>query len=167
MMRTICLDETSIREDITNIILKYTLFRNRMNDLQYLEANDKIIIWENKIYKEQMPALLQPITRPLFGQNRHTIKLYFDSEFKDFKCILNNISKLYTIVPETHKHYLQLNDIRDKIIKFIELILPGILIIKTVYENSPPNINSTLDPIIYHLQQFIKKYRNNNKKKRN
>ena len=40
-MKTICLDETSIMEDITNIILKYTLFRNRMNELQNLEDDKR------------------------------------------------------------------------------------------------------------------------------
>ena len=167
MMKTICLDETSIMEDITNIILKYTLFRNRMNELQNLEDDDKIIIWENKIYKEQMPSILQPITRPILGQNRHTIKIYLHNEFQEFINLLNNITNLYFIVPDSHKYYLQLNDIRDKIIILIELILPGIKIIKNVYEKSPPNINSVLDPILYQLQKFINKYRNNSEKKNN
>lgn len=164
MMKTICIDNRNIMEDITNIVLNFTLFKNRMNDLQFLEEYDKIIIWENKIYKESMPTILQPITRPLFGQNRHTIKIYLYNEFTEFTKLLNNISNLYSIIPETHKLYLQLNDARDRIINFIKLILPGVLIIKNVYENSPPNINSTLDPIIYHLRNFINKYKNKKKK---
>ena len=167
MMKTICLDETNIMEELTTIILNYTLFKNRMNDLQYLEPNDKIIIWENKIYKEKMPSMLQPLTRLILGQNRHTIKMYLNKEFDDFLKVLNCITNLYSIIPETNRHYLQLNDIRDRVINFINLILPGILIIRSVYKNSPPNINSTLNPIIYHLQQFIKKYRNNDIKKKN
>ncbi len=164
MMKTICIDDSNIMEDITDTVLNFTLFKNRMNDLQFLEENDKIIIWENKIYKESMPTILQPITRTLLGQNRHTIKIYLHNEFNEFTNLLNKISNLYSIIPETHKLYLQLNDIRDRIINFITLILPGVLIIKNVYEYSPPNINSTLDPIIYHLRNFIKKYSNNKKK---
>lgn len=164
MMKTICIDDSNIMEDITNIVLNFTLFKNRMNDLQFLEKDDKIIIWENKIYKESMPTILQPITRPLFGQNRHTIKIYLHNEFTEFIKLLHKISNLYSIIPETYKLFLQLNDVRDRIIKFIELISPGLLIIKNVYESSPPNINATLDPILYHLRNFIDKYRNKKKK---
>ena len=53
MMKTICIDDSNIMEDITDTVLNFTLFKNRMNDLQFLEENDKIIIWENKIYKNQ------------------------------------------------------------------------------------------------------------------
>ena len=167
MMTTILIDENDINKQLSHNILEYTFIKNKLIELKTIKPNDKIIIWDNKIYREDMYELIQPITRYIFGQSRYNIECYLSNEFSKYQEILDSLTELSQLVPSHHKKYHILQDIIKKNVLLIELILPGILNIKQYYEKYPPNINISLNPIIYNLRVFKNRFPITNIRKKN
>ena len=159
MMSTIIIDHSNIESELSSIILEMTFFKNKVINLNTISENDKILIWENKIYKDTDYLFIQPLTRFILGQGRFTIQTYLDTEFKQYFVLLNKLSNIYHILPNNDKNYLLLiNNIKINVY-FIISILPGITNIRNYYYTSPPDINLILNPIIYTLTDFKNKYK--------
>lgn len=159
MMSTIIIDHSNIESELSSIILEMTFFKNKVINLNTISENDKILIWENKIYKDTDYLFIQPLTRFILGQSRFTIQTYLDNEFKQYFVILNKLSNIYHILPNNDKNYLLLiNNIKINVY-FIMSILPGIINIRNYYYTNPPDINLILNPIIYTLTDFKNKYK--------
>ena len=158
-MSTIIIDDSNIESELSSIILEMTFFKNKVINLKSISENDKILIWENKVYKDTDYTFLQPITRYILGQSRFTIQSYLDREFKYYFILLNKLNNIYTILPNNDKNYtLLINNIKMNTY-FIISILPGINNIKKYYDTYPPNINLILNPIIYTLSNFKNKFK--------
>ena len=156
-MSTIIIDNSNIESELSSIILETTFFKNKVINLNTILENEKILIWENKIYKDTDYSFFQPITRFFLGQSRFTIQTYFDSEFKPYFILLNKLSNMLNMLPSNDKHYLLLvNNIKINVYLIIS-ILPGIIHIRNYYHNNPPDINLILNPIIYTLTEFKNK----------
>ena len=164
-MHSVILNSSIIEVDITDLLLEYTFYKNKFKELQYLTKGDQLCIWDYKIYIDDQPEWLRPITRRMFGQNRYIIQDYMSKEMKvGYIALLDKIQKYEKIVPKTHAKYSTIKDLIDKNMQFINNILPGILLLKSYYEEYPPNINISLNPIIYSFTQFKNKYHNLEKK---
>ena len=104
-MSTIIIDDSNIESELSSIILEMTFFKNKVINLKSISENDKILIWENKVYKDTDYTFLQPITRYILGQSRFTIQSYLDREFKYYFILLNKLNNIYTILPNNDKNY--------------------------------------------------------------
>jgi hypothetical protein len=165
MMHSVILNSSIIEIDLTELLLEYTFYKNKFIELRYMTKGDQLCIWDYKIYIDDKPEWLRPITRPMFGQSRYIIQDYMSKEMKlGYIALLDKIQKYEKIVPKTHVKYLSIKDMIDKNIQFINSILPGIVLLKSYYEEYPPNINISLNPIIYSFTQFKNKYDNLEKK---
>lgn len=165
MMSTIILENSFIEYDLTDCLLQFIFYKNRFNDLQFFKENDKIMIWDNKIYIDNYDWYYQPIIRFITGQSRITIQTYISKEFNAYiSNILNVINKIKTYLPKTHDKYNSLNELLDRNIIFILKILPGLKLLRKSYVDNPPDINISLNPIIYKLTQFLNKHNNPDKK---
>ena len=58
---------------------------------------NKIIIWDNKIYIDEIPSIIQPFTRYITGQSRYNIQLFLHEQFKEYSIILKNRKMLQSI----------------------------------------------------------------------
>ena len=165
MMHSIILNSSIIELDLTELLLEYTFYKNKFWELQYITKGDQLCIWDYKIYIDDKPGWVRPIIRTLCGQNRYIIQDYMSKEMRDgYIPLLGKIQKCVQVLPKTHAKYTIIKDLIDKNMQFINSILPGILLLKSYYEEYPPNINISLNPIIYSLTQFQKKYNNLEKK---
>ena len=147
--------------NLTELLLDFTFIKNRVIELKTLQGDDKIIIWDNKIYRDDTPLILQPFTRYLTGQSRYNIQMFLHEQFKEYSAILNKIEKCCKALPKTHPKYQLLWQLVTTNIKFIEHILPGLYHIKKYYHDNPPNIDIALLPIIYNLTLFKNKHQKN------
>jgi len=164
-MSTIILENSFIEYDLTECLLQFIFYKNRFNDLQYFKENDKIMIWDNKIYIDNYEWYYQPFIRFITGQSRITIQTYMGNEFNAYITnILNIITKIKAYLPKTHDKYSLLNDLLNRNIALITKILPGLKLLRKSYEENPPDINISLNPIIYKLTQFLNKHNNQKKK---
>jgi len=165
MMHTVILESSLIEFDLTEMLLEYTFYKNKFWEIQFITEGDQLCIWDYKIYIDDKPGWLRPITRAFFGQNRYIIQDYVSKEMSDgYIPLLDKMQKCENMLPKTHVKYIIVKDLIDRNIEFINLILPGILLLKSYYEEFPPNINISLNPIIYSLAQFKNKYNNYEKK---
>lgn len=164
-MHSVILNSSIIELDITELLLEYTFYKNKFRELQYLTTGDQLCIWDNKIYIDDKPEWLRPFTRAVFGQNRYIIQEYMSIEMGNgYIPLLDKIQKYITVVPNTHAKYAILKQCIDQNVRFINSILPGIELLKIYYETYPPNINISLNPIIYRFTQFKNRYDNFEKK---
>lgn len=164
-MHSVILNSSIIEINITDLLLEYTFYKNKFRELQYLTKGDQLCIWDYKIYIDDNPDWLRPITRQLFGQTRYLIQDYASKEINaGYVILLHKIKKYEKIIPNTHAKYAIIKDLIDKNLRFINSILPGILLLKSYYEEFPPNINISLNPAIYNLTQFKNQYDNLEKK---
>ena len=160
-MSTIILESSMIECNLTELLLDFTFIKNRLIELSHIKDEDKIIIWDNKIYRDDTPILLQPFTRYITGQSRCNIQLFLHEQFKEYATILNKIEKCSKVLPEKHPKYKLLWQLVETNIHFIDKILPGLYHIKKYYHNNPPNIDIALLPIIYNLTLFKNKHLKN------
>ena len=105
MMSTIILESSMIECNLTELLLDFTFIKNRLIELSNIKENDKIIIWDNKIYRDDTPLILQPFTRYLTGQSRYNIQMFLHEQFKEYSAILNKIEKCCKALPKTHPKY--------------------------------------------------------------
>ena len=89
MMSTIILESSMIECNLTELLLDFTFIKNRLIVLSQVKDNDKIIIWDNKIYIDETPIVLQPFTRYITGQSRYNIQLFLHNQFKEYSAILS------------------------------------------------------------------------------
>ena len=158
MMSTIILESSMIECNLTELLLDFTFIKNRLIELSHVKDNDKIIIWDNKIYLDETPILIQPFTRYITGQSRYYIQLFLHNQFKEYSAILSKIEKCCKVLPEKHPKYQLLWQLVETNIFFINKILPGLYHIKKYYHDNPPNIDIALLPIIYNLTLFKNKH---------
>ena len=158
MMSTIILENSMIECNLTELLLDFTFIKNRLIELSNIKENDKIIIWDNKIYLDEIPTVIQFITRYITGQSRYNIQLFLHNQFKEYSVILNKIEKCCKVLPETHPKYQLLWQLVFTNINFINKILPGLYHIKKYYHDNPPNIDIALLPIIYNITLFKNKH---------
>ena len=157
-MSTILLESSIIECNLTEILLEFIFIKNKLWELRNIQEEDKLTIWDNKLYIESMPYYIQPITRLLTGQNRYYIQEYLHREFKEYNKILDKIDSCLKVIPQKHAKYQLLKQLLDKNLFFIKNILPGLYLIKKSYEKNPPNINTYINPIIYRLTLFKNRY---------
>tara|TARA_A100001015_G_scaffold23722_1_gene26827 strand:- start:7029 stop:7523 length:495 start_codon:yes stop_codon:yes gene_type:complete len=158
MMSTIILENSMIECNLTELLLDFTFIKNRLIELSKIKADDKIYIWDNKIYLDETPSLIQPIARFITGQSRYNIQLFLHNQFKEYSAILNKIEKCCKVLPEEHPKYKLLWQLVKTNLFFIDKILPGLYHIKKYYHDNPPNIDIALHPIIYNLTLFKNKH---------
>ena len=160
-MSTIILESSMIECNLTELLLDFTFIKNRLIELSNIKENDKIIIWDNKIYLDEIPTVIQFITRYITGQSRYNIQLFLHNQFKEYSGILSKIEKCCKVLPKTHPKYQLLWQLVTTNIHFIDKILPGLYHIKKYYHDNPPNIDIALLPIIYNLTLFKNKHLKN------
>ena len=164
-MHSVILNSSIIEVDITDILLEFTFYKNKFRELQYLTKGDQVCIWDNKIYIDDKNEWVRPITRALFGKNRYIIQENMSIEMGNgYIPLLDKIQKYITIIPNTHVKYAIIKKFIDNNLHFINSILPGIELLKAYYESYPPNINISLNPIIYRFTQFKTRFDNFEKK---
>ena len=166
-MHSVILNSSLTEIDITNLLLEYTFYKNKFRELKHLTKGDQLCIWDYKIYIDDTPEWLRPITRTVFGQTRYIIQDYVSTEIKDgYIPLLYKIQKYENVLPKTHAKYTTIKKLIGLNMQLVNSILPGILLLKSYYEEYPPNINISLNPIIYNFTQFKNKYDNLEKKNR-
>ena len=157
-MSTIILESSMIECNLTELLLDFTFIKNRLIELSDIKGDDKITIWDNKIYRDLTPGILQPFTRYITGQSRYNIQLFLHNQFKEYSAVLSKIERCCKVLPEKHPKYKLLWHLVSTNIHFIDKILPGLYHIKKYYHDNPPNIDIALLPIIYNLTLFKNKH---------
>ncbi len=95
-------------EEIDSLI---SIYEDKFNALtNYIEGN-KLSIYNNKLYLDQAPLLLQPIVRYYYGQDRYSLNNYLEDNFKDYYVLFNYIFDSYK--------YSYTCELKERIIKLL------------------------------------------------
>ena len=71
------------------------IFKEKFDALiGYVEGN-KISIYENKLYNDKAPGILQPIIRNYYNQNRYHLKKFLEINFQDYNTFLIYLFNVY------------------------------------------------------------------------
>ena len=133
---------------------QFTIQKNKINVFIYLQKNDKLM--ENKIEKNlyrEPPGYFQSWKRWWYGEDKFTTFHHLDGYFSEFM-------KFLDLVVSSAKANLSLEIIQlgKDIADYINIIIPGIHILKTTYPHYE-ELHCKIDSIIITMIDFKKDFR--------
>lgn len=89
-----------------------SIYEDKFNALtNYIEGN-KLSIYDDKLYLDQAPLLLQPLIRSYYNQDRYSLNKYLEDNFKDYFILFYYILDAY--------QFSYTYDLKERIIKLLQ-----------------------------------------------
>lgn len=155
------LSSEGMEYDVSDIKKHSDEFKSKFSVLENVSESSKISIWSNKIYLDGSIYGTQWIVRKITGQGRNTVKEYLNNEFSDYVKLLRMMIAAEGTIRYSDERYKELLGVMNENKEFIELIKPGLINTKNMYnEDSALMLSDIIDNIISNLDSYVKQFDN-------
>ena len=153
------LSSEGMEYDVGDIKKHSDEFKNKFSVLENISESSKISIWSNKICLDGSIYGTQWFVRKITGQGRNTVKEYLNKEFSDYVKLLRMMIAAEGTIRYSDKKYKELLGVMNENKELIELIKPGLINTKNMYnEDSTLMLSDIIDNIISNLDSYINQF---------
>ena len=147
-MYSLNLTPSLIGFDINDIEINSNSFYEKFRELENIEEEDKIAIWDNKIYRENV-YYGQSLWRKIVRQSRIFTKEFIIKEFNDYTKLLDMMRQAEIQIPMNDKRYFELLSIMRNNNNLIKKIKRGLINTKNLYKDDEiNNLNEIINKIL-------------------
>ena len=153
------LSSEGMEYDVGDIKKHSDEFKSKFSVLENISESSKISIWSNKICLDGSIYGTQWFVRKITGQGRNTVKEYLNKEFSDYVKLLRMMIAAEGTIRYSDERYKELLGVMNENKELIELIKPGLINTKNMYnEDSTLMLSDIIDNIISNLDSYINQF---------
>ncbi len=155
------LSSEGMEYDVGDIKKHSDEFKSKFSVLENVSESSKISIWSNKICLDGSVYGTQWFMRKITGQGRNTVKEYLNKEFSDYVKLLRMMIAAEGTIRYSDERYKELLCVMNENKELIDLIKPGLINTKNMYnEDNTLMLSDIIDNIISNLDSYVKQYDN-------
>lgn len=155
------LSSEGMEYDVGDIKKHSDEFKSKFSVLENVSESSKISIWSNKICLDGSIYGTQWFMRKITGQGRQTVKEYLNKEFSDYVKLLRMMVAAEGTIRYSDERYKELLVVMNENKELIDLIKPGLINTKNMYnEDNALKLSDIIDNIISNLDSYVKQYDN-------